>query len=336
MITLPSWSRANDKWAWNLFKENFIQKDGRVIDWANNCTHSEAIGYTLFFALSYKDEQTFEKVYQWMHDNLLKNSYGLYGWKWGENESGSWGMLDMNNATDGDMWIAASLFLAHEQSGKVEYQREGLELLTAIHTQLIHRGDDGTLYLLPAKEGFIHGRMLTLNPSYLHLHLLRSFASYQQDGPWLKLYKDSRELLRKSRFGRFKIHPDWIHVDSDTGRVQIYPEQRNFSYDAIRVPLFLAYERKSFNAPELDDIISGYLQLGRVYNAVGTVTQPVDLHNDTLSLAEAPFGFQAVFACLAKKEQCVTYHRSIKKELTNGSKDYYSYSLLLFTDILYR
>lgn len=338
MITMPGFSFANDKWAWEQFRNNFIQEDGRVIDWVNNCTHSEGIGYALFFSLSYKDKKTFENVHNWMHNNLKKNRYGLYGWKWGEGDSGTWGMVDMNNATDGDMWIAASLLLAHEEygNGKKEYLNEALELLAAIRTNLIHKGDDDSLYLLPGKDGFIHGRMLTLNPSYLLLHLLRKFAYYEQDGPWRELYKDSRELLRKSRFGRFQIHPDWIHVDSDTGQVKMYPEHRNFSYDAIRVPLFLAYEQKSFNAPELDDIISTYIHLGRVYDAIGKVTQPVDLLNDTMSLTEAPLGFQAVFACLDKKEQCMDYHRSIKKELHNVSKDYYSFSLLLFTDILFR
>jgi len=209
---------AGESPAWSLFKQHFIQDDGRVIDRMNqDFTHSEAVGYTLFFALSYHDRETFEQVHEWMSNNLKKNENGLYGWKWGKDVSGKWQMLDMNNATDGDMWIAESLLLAYEQYGRQEYLEDALALLESIRNNLLFTADDGMAYLLPAKEGFVKEQLITINPSYLILHLFKHFALYDDKSIWLKLYDDAGKILRKSLFGRFQIHPDWAEVDIHSG-----------------------------------------------------------------------------------------------------------------------
>lgn len=338
MIVWPTSVFAKEEQVWRLFKERFIQDDGRVIDRMNNGnTHSESVGYALVFALHHDDWQTFEKVYGWLHDNLKKNEQGLYGWHWGEREDGSWGMLDMNNATDGDMWIARALILAHQKKKKQEYLDEALELLAAIRQHLIYQAGDGTYYLLPGGNGFAHGRMLTLNPSYLILHLFRIFARYDDEAVWNKLYDDSKVVLAKGRFGRFQIHPDWLHVDADTGAVRLFPHKPFFSYDAVRVPLFLLHARKMYHDKDLDALLAGYFQMSRVFAEVGTVTQPLDLIADNLSLVEANAGFKIIFAYVAGNGQPGRDGiRSIRKELENEEKDYYSFSLFLFTEIISR
>ncbi len=330
---------AGGNGAWSLFKKRFIQDDGRVIDRMNqDFTHSEAVGYTLFFALSYDDQETFNKVHRWMTNNLKKNEYGLYGWKWGKAASGKWRMLDMNNASDGDMWIAASLLLAHKKYAKQEYLEDGLALLKAIRDNLIITADDGISYLLPARDGFIKGKTLTLNPSYLILHLFKQFGDYDSGKKtvWLKLYDDAKKVLIKSRFGCFQIHPDWVEVDMHSGAVSLNEEKTLFSYDAIRVPLFVSYAGKIYDDPELETVLVGYYKLNKVYELIGNVTQPVDLKDVNMSLQPASFGFRAVFSCLTKGmcRQGDAGWPSLR-ELENAKKNYYSFSLLLFADILF-
>jgi endoglucanase len=336
-LYLASFCNAGVCDAWSLFKQRFIQQDGRVIDRMNqDFTHSEAIGYTLFFALSYDDRETFEKVHEWMSNNLKKNEFGLYGWKWGKAESDKWHMLDMNNATDGDMWIASSLLMAYEKYGKAEYLEDALVLLEAVRNNLIFIAEDGMSYLLPAKSGFINEQVLTINPSYLILHLFQQFARYENKSVWLKLYNDSKIVLQKSRFGCFQIHPDWVEVDVKSGVFNLKSEEPFFSYDAVRVPLFISYARKVYKDTELDSILEGYKRLNQVYSLIGEVTQPIDLNDANMSLQVAPFGFKTVFSCLAKGV-CVQGDDCwpSSQELENAKKNYYSFSLLLFADILF-
>ncbi len=327
-----------DNAVWELFKKRFIQKDGRVIDRMNqDFSHSEAIGYTLFFALSYDDQKTFFKVHDWMSNNLKKNQYGLYGWKWGKADSEKWHMLDMNNATDGDMWIASSLLLAYEKFGKQEYLEDALALLVAIRDNVLFTAENGRYYLLPAREGFVTDSTVTLNPSYLILHLFKQFAHYDEKQIWLKLYEDSKKVLHQTTFGRFAIHPDWVVMDTDTGQASLKKEKTLFSYDAVRVPLFLSYARKMYKDAELDSILEGYQRLNQVYLLMGEVTQPIDLNNTNMSLQSAPFGFKVVFFCLLQ-EKCRQENGCWPslQDLKNAKKDYYSFSLLLFADILFR
>jgi len=336
-LGLVACQTKKDNIAWGLFKERFLQDDGRVIDRMNqDVTHSEAVGYTLFFALSYNDRETFEKVYTWKCNNLKKNKYGLFGWKWGKAEDGGWHMLDMNNATDGDMWIAWSLLSAYKKYGEKKYMDEALGILEAIRENLIYVSPDDISYLLPAREGFICGDVLTFNPSYLLLHLFKEFARYDNKETWEKLYRDSIDLLNKSRFGRFSIHPDWADVNILTGVVNLNKEKNLFGFDAIRVPLFLSYARKRYDDPDLDISLQGYKHLVRVYNEIGSVTQPVDLAENTMSLVTAPFGFQAVFSFAANGDgNSDKIGRVSMQELEREKENYYSFCLYLFADILF-
>jgi endoglucanase len=169
---------------WNEYKDRFIQHDGRVLDKKNgNITHSETIGYTLYFAYRFNDDKTFDKVYHWYKNNLKKNQYGLVSWKWGKKDQHTWGILDHNNATDGDMWIAYDLLLMGQKRVDERLKSEAISLMEAIKKHLVITYGKKR-FLLPGKEGFIKQGHIVLNPSYYRFDILEAFSAVDDKGPW--------------------------------------------------------------------------------------------------------------------------------------------------------
>jgi len=312
---------------WETYKSHFIQDDGRVIDRMNgDITHSEGIGYALFFSQEFGDRQTFEKIYQWMHNNLTINKQGLYGWEWGKKGE-EWGMLDVNNATDGDLWIAYALLKGSQRFKEPLYAKEAQQLLENIrnHTWITVRDQ---LYLLPAGEGFAKPDGWRINLSYYPLFIFEAFAKVEPDKGWDRLVKDGAQTLQKARYTPFSLHPDWMKLDPD-GKISIDSDGGKFGFEAIRIPLFLVGNR----SPELKCLTSGmlkdYRKLGRfVGKKEGSVIASADLQKETISFKNPSPTFKVVFGLLNKKTP-----DEIFKEIRNEQTDYYAFSLLLFGTI---
>ncbi len=78
--------------SWQAYRQQFIQSDGRVIDWeAEGRSTSESQAYAMLRAVLIDDPDTFAKTLKWGEDNLQRrNSPGgdmpgetLWAWKWG-------------------------------------------------------------------------------------------------------------------------------------------------------------------------------------------------------------------------------------------------------------
>jgi endoglucanase len=70
------------------------------------------------------------------------------------------------------------------------------------------------------------------------------------------LHRDGLELLHQARYGRWRLPPDWLEVnraDGSLGLAGAFPGR--FSYDAIRVPLFLQW---SGLAPEVVESVASF------------------------------------------------------------------------------
>ena len=81
--------------AWEAFKAQFINEDGRVIsdDAGGGQTYSEGQAYALFFALVANDRAAFDKLLRWTENNLCDGDITarLPAWLWGKRPDGSWG-----------------------------------------------------------------------------------------------------------------------------------------------------------------------------------------------------------------------------------------------------
>ena len=102
--------------SWQSYCRHFIKSDGQVIiPEEGGGTISEAQAYALLRAVWANDATVFNRVYAWTYKNLSRvRAHGdsLLAWRWGRLPDGSWGVLDANSATDGDLDYALALVLA--------------------------------------------------------------------------------------------------------------------------------------------------------------------------------------------------------------------------------
>lgn len=150
--------------AWDHYKKFMIAQDGRPLcerdsvdidgdgDTQEFQTFSEGVSYVLLRAVMMNDKETFDKVWQWAHDNLQRNNLQeVYHWNTGKFETPStkdnlfaWRYLDnvkegksavirydfespdeqwrdgFDAASDADQDIAAALLLANKKWGSGE------------------------------------------------------------------------------------------------------------------------------------------------------------------------------------------------------------------------
>ena len=317
--------QAGELHFWEKYRSTFVSDDGRIIDYSQDkVSHSEGQGYGMVLALAYNDKATFEKIWRWTNNNLLKRKDHLFVWQWGERPGGEWDVLDYNNATDGDILIAYALLKAGRKWKNAAYTEQGLKTVKAIREKLATSWQGHSL-LLPGYEGFQKDDRLSINPSYFILPAFRLFAKTENKPFWDKVYSDSISIIGKSQFGKWGLPSDWIKL-SKSG---IEPDTRKspyFGYNAVRVLLYLSYESR----PEYP---KGLKKIFSLYHKIGYIPLNVDLERDSLSLLKAPAGFYAIYALAAKKSGQVSLGKKLFKEaenlLSKEKKAYYSFVLFL-------
>jgi endoglucanase len=236
---------------WSIFRQRYVLPEGRVVDTGNNgVSHSEGQGYGMLFAVAAEDRATFEILAQWT-SNVLQRDDGLHSWRFNPNTQPP--IEDVNSAADGELLIAWSYLRAAELWGDEAYRSEALRIISAFEDRLIRRVA-GRLVIIPWDGADLESPRV-INPSYFVLPAMRDIADVSSSRLWQDLYWDSLDLLQRSGFGIYQLPPDWLAIDDDNG-IGIWLERNPyFSYDAIRVPLHLAWashDSRTFLAPYLD------------------------------------------------------------------------------------
>lgn len=229
----PGWPQ------WDAFARRQIQADGRIVDFSVPEQHStsESQSYGMFFALVANDRARFDSIWRWSRDNLGAGSDKLPAWHWGRRESGSFGVLDPNSASDADLWFAYDLLEAARLWQQPSYQAAALALLAQVREREVRVMPKLGPMLLPGEFGFDAGKeRWRLNPSYLPLPLLRRFATVDPTGPWAAMAQASARLVIESAPQGFA--PDWVIYDAAKGVVPDTERSTLGSYDAIRVYLW--------------------------------------------------------------------------------------------------
>ncbi len=144
--------------SWQSYCRHFIKGDGQVaVPEEGGGAISEAQAYALLRAVWAGDEQAFNRVYAWTYKNLSRvriQGDSLLAWRWGRLPDGSWGVLDANSATDGDLDYALALVLAHRLGwrappGLPDYQEEARQVQAAVLAKEVAALDNGELLLTP-------------------------------------------------------------------------------------------------------------------------------------------------------------------------------------------
>ncbi|SCC21599.1 endoglucanase [Kosakonia oryzendophytica] len=236
-LAMTSFSARSQDGNWVLFKQNYLSQDGRIVDHENgDISHSEGQGYGMLLAVMNDDPASFEKIWRWTRNTLLRPSLWLFAWRYDPQQHK---VTDDNNASDGDTLIAWALLLAGNKWHDQSYLTASENIQEALINCLIIEQDTQTL-LLPGLSGFTKDDGYIINPSYFIFPAWDSFWQHQHNDIWLKLKKSSLNLLDKARFGKTQLPSDWIFVKNNGEVIPADNWPARFSYDAIRIPLYLS------------------------------------------------------------------------------------------------
>ena len=252
--------------SWDIYRQQFIQEDGRVIDYeASDRSTSEGQAYAMLRAVLIDDPTTFAITLDWAEKNLHRRSPQgeltdrLWSWKWGKDKTGKWGAIDKNFASDADIDAITSLILASRRWNRPDYlelARVKLKDLWDFSTIAV---PGGKRYLLPGPtEAFAsNASTVYLNPSYFAPYAFRLFAQADRDRDWLSLVDSSYQALEKSsQVSGAGLPSDWIAIDTKTGKFQPMPAsgplQSVYSFDAYRVWWRVAWDAAWFGSPEAE------------------------------------------------------------------------------------
>ncbi len=310
---------------WNAFTARFVRA-GRIIDYDNDgITHSEGQGYGLLLAEAAADRATFETVWSWTRDHLLRAD-SLFAWRFGpcsENPDGC--VTDFNNATDGDILIAWALLRAAERWSIPEYHEAATRIVGALEKHaLIKR--DGRYLVLPGLSGFAEMQTMTVNLSYWVFPAFEAFAT-QLDAPvWRDVAKSGRDLIQKARFGKWNLPPDWLEV-SGQGLKPSPKFEPIYGFNAIRIPLYLVWAGETSNG-----LLKPFLDF---WAATGTPPAWVNLVDNSTAEYGPSAGSNAIIS--------LTVGRNGGKKMTAGSlhapgkeDGYYSWSIALLSRVALR
>lgn len=225
---------------WWQFRNRFMAPDGRIIDTGNrNISHSEGQGWGMLVALAADDRASFERIWGWTRHTLNRPRDALHAWRFRPQAASP--VEDINNATDGDLFLAWALLEAGRIWGVGAHTDAGQAIGRDI-LRLLVRPAGGMALLLPGARGFERRDHIIVNPSYYCFPALRILAAGVPDPAWLRVAGDGLSLLRAARFGRWGLPPDWLAVNKQDRRLTLPSNWApRFSYDAVRVPLYLGW-----------------------------------------------------------------------------------------------
>ena len=225
---------------WDVFKQRFLMPDGRVIDTGNHgISHSEGQGWGLLFAAGFADPASFDRILGWTLSTLRRPNDRLLSWRYDPTAANP--VADSNNASDGDIFTAAALWRAAQAWRHKQHAALARRMARDIARLLVRQVGARTI-LLPAAKGFETDKTVIANPSYYVFPLLPDLAAAAPSPVWQRLQQAGLALLSDGRFGHWMLPPDWLQIDRKDGSLHPAPAwPPRFSYDAIRVPLYLAW-----------------------------------------------------------------------------------------------
>ncbi|MFC3126711.1 glycosyl hydrolase family 8 [Pseudoroseomonas globiformis] len=297
---------------WRTFRRSFLRPDGRVVDTGNQgVSHSEGQGWAMFAAERCGDRNAFDLIWSWTSLVLARPSDRLLAWRYVPGSGNP--VPDSNNASDGDLFAAAALLLAAERWRHPPYAEAGVAIAADV-LRLLLRRVAGKVVLLPGARGFEETASVTLNPSYYAFPALPVLARAVPDPVWGELADDGVELLRQARFGAWGLPPDWLSLRRQDGSLSLaegWPAR--FSYDAVRVPLYLAWA--GLDGEPVVRAASGFWQRAR------PVPAWTDLRTNQLAPYPASEGVQKLAGWISGRGVVSS----------GGTDDYYSSVLKLLT-----
>jgi endoglucanase len=307
---------------WFAFRQRYVTPEGRVLDTGNgNESHSEGQGWAMMASQACDDPAMFATLLEWTTQNLRCRPYDtLHAWRYRPRDANP--VSDMNNATDGDLFIAAALARAAVRWNRPDYAAAAARLSQDI-LRLVRKAGARTV-LLPGAAGFEFADAYTVNPSYYAFALFPDLAALAPSPLWDLLRQDGLALVLQARFGQWMLPPDWVRVGRHDGALSIamgWPAR--FSFDAIRVPLHLVWGQ--LPAAPLFESFRRYWQTPRPMPPAW-----VDLRTGVVAPYPASPGVESVAKIVTSPDNMGT---TVALPHVIGTADYYSAGLVLLSRI---
>ncbi len=247
---------------WLAYRDRFIQKDGRVVDFENQAdlrSTSEGQAYAMLRAVWINDRDSFDRTFTWAEGNLNRRNTAtpdqLWSWKWGR-QGDRWGVLDANFASDADVDAIVALIWAARRWQCPQYlDLARAKLRDLWRLSIVNVGDNR--YQLPGpKEAFWQqSDRLIWNPSYFAPYAYRLFAQVDPERDWKSLIPSGyRALQASTEFSESKLPADWIIINPSNGKLSALPKEHPlktiYSFDAYRTWWRVSLDLSWHNAPE--------------------------------------------------------------------------------------
>jgi endoglucanase len=304
---------------WRTFKSRFLSPDGRIIDTGNHgISHTEGQGWGLLFSVAAGDQDSFDLILNWTARTLRRPNDALHAWRYDPADKPP--VRDMNNAADGDIFIATALCRA----GRLWGRPDDLIAASAIAQDILRllvRHVGPYLVLLPGVEGFETPSGVIVNPSYYVFPMMDELARVVPNRRWQRLAADGQRLIESGRFGRWALPPDWLHVNKADAAMTPAPGwPPRFSYDAVRVPLWWSWGRLP-SGPAMQSLQAFWND-----PPAGRIPAWVDLKSNDVAPYPAAAGMAAIVNLLRN-------YTGSAPNFTSGSiseaTDYYNASLIM-------
>ncbi|MBE9126572.1 glycosyl hydrolase [Coleofasciculus sp. LEGE 07092] len=313
--SLPTGTANQDilEQSWVIYKQQFIQEDGRVIDYeASDRSTSEGQAYAMLRAVLIDDPTIFALTLDWAEKNLHRLSATgepvdqLWVWLWGKDKSGNWGSIDSNFASDADIDAITALIWASRRWNRPDYLELAQLKLQDLWELSTVAGPKGERYLLPGPKAAFAPSASTiyLNPSYFAPYAFRLFAQVDPKHDWLSLVDSSYQVLEKSsQVSTVGLPSDWIALNPQTGQFQPMPSthklQSVYSFDAYRVWWRVAWDADLFGAPAAQRYLNESTKLLQTqWRSSSRLPARIDLQGKSLVNYEATSQYAMLYLAL--------------------------------------
>ena len=321
--------------AWYRFRSRHVSATGRVIDNANgDISHSEGQGFALLLAEAAGDYASFSKIKAWTDYTLGIRDDALFAWRFLPYRSRQ--VPDLNNATDGDILIAWALLRASRRWQKPILAQQAKRILDDIETHCVTQSSSFGPILLPGASGFETDKTVVVNPSYYVFPAFEAFSEATGHDIWRTLTSAGLSLLDRALFGGLQLPPDWVEiVRGDTLRLAAdYPP--HYGWNAIRVPLYLAWAESVPNSPYL----APYKSLFERYDDVRSIPAWVDLNTNRFADFSTSRGGADIYRFIKCRspndpQHTVACEQLLSEPPVQPDEDYYSAALGLLARLAY-
>ena len=225
---------ASAERAGRSFLTAYVDPDGRVVRRdQNGDTVSEGQAYAMLVAVALRDRATFEAVWSWTQQNLMRPDHTL-SWLWRDGA-----VVDPSSASDADLDAARALVMAGRVFGDEELTAAGVRLGQAI---LDVETVSTPLGRIMVAGSWARQDPYAYNPSYSSPVAFDLLHQASGDGRWTELAAGSHRATR-AFLDRAPLPPDWGQVNSTgqadptAGAAGRGGEGVRYGYDAARLPL---------------------------------------------------------------------------------------------------